>query len=59
MEPVGPITSLKQIDTETREGRLLLAAVAILKNRCFQGKTEAEIILDLNTKAKHIFENDK
>lgn len=53
-----PLTNIKQIDTSTREGRLLFAAIGKIQAKCCPDKSVNQILEDLDRKARHIFEHD-
>jgi hypothetical protein len=53
-----PITTLKQIDTSTKEGRLLMAAICKIHGRDIDNKNPGEILEQLNKLAEKIFSDD-
>jgi hypothetical protein len=58
MEQKTPIINLKQINTETQEGRLLIAAIGKIKSKCCPELSQEQILTKLNILADKIFTDD-
>jgi hypothetical protein len=52
------IKDLKSIDLETHEGRLLMAALAVITTECRTDKTPDEVINELNERADYMFRHE-
>jgi hypothetical protein len=59
MEMKTPIKNIRQIDTESQEGRLLFAAIGKIQRLCCPGKCIEEVIENLNHLANKIFNDDE
>ena len=52
------IQELNEIDYKTNEGRLLMAALAMITTECRTNKTPDEVINELNELADHMFRSE-
>lgn len=52
------IQDLNQISYYSHEGRLLMAALAMITTECRTNKTPYEVIEELNELSKHMFRNE-
>lgn len=52
------ITDLNQINYQTHEGRLLMAALAIITSESRTSKTPHDVILELNNLSEHMFRDE-
>ena len=52
------IQDLNEINYSINEGRLLMAALAIITTECRTNKTHDEVIEELNKLSEHMFRNE-
>jgi hypothetical protein len=53
-----PIQELNEIDCGIYEGRLLIAALAVITTECRTNKTPDEVIEELNKLSEHMFRSE-